>query len=215
MNEKDEIVAETMYFLQDYFLDTFAATGAKLHFLSVQSPIVPQVKNNMLTVTFTQADDPKENNIVPQEDNITNETPPPSAASLNDPKETIKGSSSSAFSPPLKVFTTVSGTIVTMGSSLSPLSKSEEKRQQEQLFHPPKDDAKSVAEATMIEDEDSLVECVIGDDDFSTGSRSTRRSRADFFLRLIEDEGRPTRFLVANASRGRGLSRLQTCVRLA
>lgn len=115
----------------------------------------------------------------------------------------------SSFSPPVMVLTVVSSTTLVMGAILFGLYKQKAAKkqiqlQQQNLFPPPKDEGHSIAEATMMEEEDSMVECEIGDDDFSVGSKSTRRSRAENFLRLMEDDEKstgPRRFLVANASR--------------
>lgn len=122
-------------------------------------------------------------------------------------------STSSSLTPPVMVITVVSSTMFVMGALFFALHKQKalKERQKKLLqnrFPPPKDDGQSIAEATMVmmEDEDSMVECELGDDNFSVGSKSTRRSRAENFLRLIDDDdrstgSRPRRFLVANASR--------------
>jgi len=134
--------------------------------------------------------------------------PPPKdvSATLDDTRDSATTSSPS-LSPPVKVVTIVASTFVAVGALFIYLYRKKSlKEKKQQVFPPPKGGGQSIAEVTMMEDEDSLVECEIGDDDFSVGSgRSTRRSRAENFLRLIEEEdnksNRPKRFLVANASR--------------
>ena len=111
------------------------------------------------------------------------------------------------------VITVVSVNSSDHGCSLVYLSRQQSLQKDEsvsQHFPPPKDNGgNSVADATiMMQDEDSLVECEIGDDDFSNvaSSGSTRKSRAENFLQLVEYDDktsnmRPRQFLIANAFR--------------
>lgn len=148
--------------------------------------------------------------LVPHEDSP--ETQTVSSGPLPDTKST-----SSSLTPPVMVVTIISSTTFVMSALFFVLyrQKALKEKQQRQLrnqFPPPKNDG-SVAEVTAImEEEDSMVECELGDEDFgSVSSDDSRfgkraRSRAENFLRMMEDDdnrstGRPRRFLVANASR--------------
>jgi hypothetical protein len=138
------------------------------------------------------------------------EDPPPKNVSttLNDPKD--PDATSTSMAPPIMVITVVSITVVTMGAFFVHLSRQQsiQKESTSRAFPPSKHNGgHSVSDATMIlQDEDSLVECEIGDNDFcehaSSGS-SPRRSRAENFLRLLEEDhdknSRPRPLLIANA----------------
>jgi hypothetical protein len=144
------------------------------------------------------------------------EDPPPKNVSttLNDPKD--PDATSTSMAPPIMVITVVSITVVTMGAFFVHLSRQQsiQKESTSHGFPPSKNNGgHSVSDATIIlQDEDSLVECEIGDNDFcdaSSGSsgRSPRRSRAENFLRLLEEDhdknsSAPRPLLIANACRG-------------